>query len=224
MRRKALAALAVVAGIGVAALSATAMWPDGAATAGSGPTRSTSPTVSSALPTAPTTRSSEQVQPGRRSSEQVRPGRPKLLRLPALGVAAPVSRIGSEGSLNLTPPDDYSTVGWWSLGPEPGSPVGTAIIAGHTVHTGGGALDDLEQMKVGDRVELARRAGKLAYTVSSVRTYSKGKLAAKAEKIFAQDSPGRLAVVTCEDWTGTVYLSNVVVIASDPRMVGRGTS
>jgi len=222
MRRKALAALAVVAGIGVAALSATAMWPDGAATAGSG-TPSATPS-SGPTDTLRETRALERAEQSKASAAPVKAGVPELLQLPSLRVSAPVSRIGVAGSQGLTPPPDYTTVGWWQQGVRPGAPAGTAIIAGHTVHTGGGALDDLEQMKVGDRVKLDRPAGKLAYTVSSVRTYSKGKLAAKAEKIFAQDSPGRLAVVTCEDWNGTVYLSNVVVIASDPRVVGRGTS
>ena len=101
----------------------------------------------------------------------------------------------------------------------PGSPNGTAIITGHTVHTGGGALDNLEQTQAGDRIVVDMPGGDLAYTVESMRIYPKGTLAADAAEVFAQDVPGRLAVITCEDWNGTTYLSNVVVIATNPRVL-----
>jgi hypothetical protein len=38
-------------------------------------------------------------------------------------------------------------------------------------------------------------------------------LAKQAAQIFDQSVPGRLVLVTCEDWNGTTYLSNAVVIA-----------
>ncbi len=144
---------------------------------------------------------------------------PAELRLPALGVVASVSSIGLGDSLTLVPPSDYTTVGWWAQGAQPGAPTGTAIMAGHTVHTGGGALDNLENLRVGDEVFVSRPQGDLVYDVSSVTIYRKGKLAEQAATVFAQDGPGRLAVVTCEDWNGSIYLSNAVVIASNPRPV-----
>ncbi len=99
----------------------------------------------------------------------------------------------------------------------PGDERGTAIIAGHTVHTGGGALDNLERLEPGDQVVVERAGPDLSYRVSSVTIYSKGTLGEDAETIFSQSIPGRLAVVTCEDWNGEIYLSNVVVIATDPQ-------
>ena len=50
-------------------------------------------------------------------------------------------------------------------------------------------------------------------------TYRKGTLAANAAEVFDQTGPERLAIVTCADWNGEIYLSNTVVIASDPRPV-----
>ena len=38
-------------------------------------------------------------------------------------------------------------------------------------------------------------------------------MADHAERLFSQDVPGRLVLVTCEDWDGERYLSNVVVVA-----------
>lgn len=104
----------------------------------------------------------------------------------------------------------------------PGRSTGTAIITGHTVHTGGGALDNLEQVEVGDKVVVERARGALVFTVSSVRIYGKGRLADNAERVFRQHGPGRLAVITCEDWNGSEYLSNVVVMATNPKVALRG--
>jgi hypothetical protein len=38
-------------------------------------------------------------------------------------------------------------------------------------------------------------------------------LAIHAEEVFDQSIPGRLVLITCEDWNGKIYLGNVVVIA-----------
>jgi hypothetical protein len=53
----------------------------------------------------------------------------------------------------------------------------------------------------------------LRYQVSGVTTYRKRTLAAAAGRLFDQRVEGRLVLVTCEDWNGKVYLSNVVVVA-----------
>ena len=145
---------------------------------------------------------------------------PQRLDLPSIGVSAEVFPIGTEGSATLVPPADYTTVGCrWSQGAEPGSGQGTTILAGHTVHTGGGALERLGDVRAGDQVVLERANQDLRYDVTSVKTYRKGTLTHRAAAIFDQTGPERLAVVTCGDWNGETYLSNVVVIANDPRPV-----
>ncbi len=149
----------------------------------------------------------------------VRPGVPTKLRLPSLGVEAPVTQIGTNRSNTLVPPSDYTTVGWWGSGRRPGAQHGTAILAGHTVATGGGALDDLEHLQAGDQVIVERSGKPLSYVVASVQTYLKSELAHRAGRLFAQSGPSRVAIVTCEDWNGETYLSNVVVIATDPRPI-----
>jgi len=151
------------------------------------------------------------------ASQEVESGAATVLSLPSLGVRAPVSPVTVAAGSPLIPPSDPTTVGWWSGGAEPGAAEGTALIAGHTVHTGGGALDNLEQMEPGDQVIIERAGPDLAYRVASVTVFSKASLASRAQELFRQDGPGQLAVVTCEDWTGEVYLSNVVVIATNPQ-------
>jgi hypothetical protein len=58
--------------------------------------------------------------------------------------------------------------------------------------------------------------GWIRYVVRSVRIYDKGSVAEDASRLFSQRVPGRLVLVTCEDWDGVRYLSNVVVTAA-PR-------
>lgn len=149
-----------------------------------------------------------------------RVGYPDRLVVPALGVDAPVLAVKAPGR-TLTPPADPQQLGWWADGARPGSATGSALIAGHTVHTGGGALDDLETLRRGDEVFVEnrlRRGGRtvertVAYLVRSVEVFRKGTIAARAEELFSQEVDGRLVLLTCEDWDGARYLSNVVVTA-----------
>lgn len=158
-------------------------------------------------PTAPATRTA---RPGRARSAR------RSLSIPSLAVRAPLVPVSAPSS-TLTPPADSRTLGWWAEGAAPGSRRGSSLIAGHTVHTGGGALDRLEDVHAGDAV-VVRTAGRaLRYEVRSVRVLSKAALSASATRLFRQDGPGRLVLVTCEDWDGVGYRSNVVVIAVPAR-------
>lgn len=142
-------------------------------------------------------------------------GRPVRLTIPGLGVSAPVTPVDLEGAA-LVPPSNPRVVGWWRAGGLPGAARGTAVIAGHTVHTGGGAFDHLGELRPGDRFRLRTGSGVIHYAVSSVRVFSKASLATHAPRVFSQSVPGRLALVTCDDWNGTTYESNAVVLAT-PR-------
>jgi LPXTG-site transpeptidase (sortase) family protein len=144
------------------------------------------------------------------------PGAPRRLVIPALDVDAPVLPIRAPNR-TLTPPADPQQLGWWSEGARPGDSRGSALVTGHTVHTGGGALDDLETVERGDRIEVRTVRSTLTYAVRTVHIYEKGTLARTAARVFSQEVPGRLVVITCEDWDGTQYLSNVVVVAEPQR-------
>jgi len=141
------------------------------------------------------------------------PGAPRRVLIPALHVAAPVLPVRAPGG-TLVPPSDPQQLGWWAGGARPGAAHGSALVTGHTVHTGGGALDDLETLQRGDKVMVRTDRGRIRYAVRRVAVYSKGSVADHAERLFSQTVPGRLVLVTCEDWNGERYLSNVVVIAT----------
>ena len=139
-------------------------------------------------------------------------GRPQRLIVPSLGVNAPVIDIGVVDGV-LLPPGDPQMLGWWSAGAVPGALRGGALITGHTVHTGGGAFDDLDTLRKGDHVAVRTARGLIRYAVSGVTVYRKQSLARDAEKVFSQKVPGRLVLITCEDWNGSGYDSNAIVFA-----------
>jgi LPXTG-site transpeptidase (sortase) family protein len=147
------------------------------------------------------------------SSASADPGlRPDLVVVPSLGVRAPVTGIRTEDGA-LTPPSDPRQVGWWTGGARPGASAGAAVVTGHTVRAGGGAFDDLETVAVGDDVLVRSGARELAYVVDAVEVLSREELARRSASLFARTGPGRLVLITCEDWDGTAYRSNVVVTA-----------
>lgn len=148
----------------------------------------------------------------RHSRPTWRPGVPQRVVIDRLRVSSPVVPISTVDDV-LIPPADPQQLGWWSAGARTGAKHGSALVTGHTVHTGGGALDDLERLGPGDRVRVRTGRGVIHYDVRSVRTFRKGSVARHADRLFSQHVDGRLVLVTCEDWDGTRYLSNVVVVA-----------
>jgi LPXTG-site transpeptidase (sortase) family protein len=143
-------------------------------------------------------------------------GRPERIIVPRLHVVAPVVPIASV-TRTLVPPDDPAVIGWWSHGAMPGAKHGAAVLTGHTVHTGGGAFDELGAVRPGDPVRVRTTRGTVDYTVTGVTVYRKASLAKHADRVFEQQGPGRLVLVTCDDWDGTQYLSNAVVLATPLR-------
>lgn len=143
---------------------------------------------------------------------QAAAGNPRQLVVPRLHVAGPVVPVDLEGR-TLVPPADPQTLGWWADSALPGALWGGTLITGHTVHSGGGALDDLETLRRGDSVELHTTRGVVRYSVTGVTVYRKASLARASDRVFSQRVPHRLVLVTCEDWNGVEYLSNAVVLA-----------
>lgn len=153
-----------------------------------------------------------QTKPPTTGPLKARPGRPDRITLPTLGISAPVLSIRAQGG-SLIPPKDPRQVGWWSDGAQPGARKGSAVITGHTVHSGGGAFDDIDMLRPGATIVVNTSRGALKYEVTKITTYRKQALARHAAKVFDQSVPGRLVLITCEDWDGTAYLSNAVIFA-----------
>jgi LPXTG-site transpeptidase (sortase) family protein len=140
---------------------------------------------------------------------------PFALRIPRIGVDALVVPIKSNDEGILEPPQNISVAGWWSDGAAPGEPQGSAVLVGHAVtNRVGGVFDDLEKLGRGDAIEVKGLHATLTYGVQSIDDLSKEEFARSAEQIFDQTRAGRLVIITCGDFDGTVWQSNLVVIAA----------
>jgi hypothetical protein len=145
---------------------------------------------------------------------------PSRLRLPRLGVDAPVVPVSVAATGLLAVPDDPRTLGWWSGGAAPGGAAGSVVIDGHvdSASKGLGALSQLSHVRPGDEVTVAGRAGRtVGYTVVALRRYAKTAL--PAAEVFAQDVRPRLVVVTCGGTfdPGTRHYADNVVVYAVPR-------
>jgi LPXTG-site transpeptidase (sortase) family protein len=161
------------------------------------------------------------------------PSNPELLIVPAIKLKAPIIKISmvSENGVNvLHPPSDYHEVGWWQSSAKPGSPSGQTLVTGHTVHTGGGVMNRLGDLRPGAEIQIKTKRGTVEYLTTKVFVYTKDQLSKHSKELFSQDRPdNRLVLVTCTGWTGTYYTSNIIVFATplgvrndDDASVGTG--
>ena len=142
------------------------------------------------------------------------PSRPVRLVVPSLKIKAPVAPIHLTGDGALNPPSDTHEVGWWDASARPGAGRGQTVLTGHTVHTGGGVLNDLGRLRPGARVLVVTPHGTLTYRATRVVTYTKAQLARHSVDLFAQKrAHPRLVLITCTGWTGHDYTSNIVAFA-----------
>lgn len=153
---------------------------------------------------------------------------PNGLRMPALGITAPVipeglvttpdGPDGPVGSLQI--PGNPHTLGWWQDGAAPGSSGGTVVVAGHvdTAAAGAGALFNLGSARPGQTLTLTTAIGSVTYRVVARRSYPKAVL---PKSLFSRTGQSRLALVTCGgsfDWATHHYADNVVVYALPVRV------
>ncbi|WP_434092742.1 class F sortase [Streptomyces clavifer] len=142
---------------------------------------------------------------------------PVRLRIPAIGVDAPLMRLALDAAGALQPPPDNNPVlaGWYAGGTAPGS-VGTAITAGHVdTRLGPGVFQELGFVREGATVEIIRADLTTAvFTVYAVEVYDKGSFPDK--KVYGASARPELRVITCGgDYSKkTGYRSNVVVFAA----------
>jgi LPXTG-site transpeptidase (sortase) family protein len=139
---------------------------------------------------------------------------PYTLHIPRIGVNARVVSIRTDEQRVLNPPEDPSLAGWWSDGAAPGAAQGSAVLVGHTVRRGGGVFDSVGDLDRGDAIEVKGSDSALSYRVRSVEVLDKDEVARRAEEIFAQSGAGRLVIITCDDWDGNAWQSNIITVAA----------
>ncbi|GHC41714.1 class F sortase [Streptomyces flavofungini] len=144
------------------------------------------------------------------------PSPPDRIRIPAIGVDAPLMGLGlnRQGSLDVPPSRHRNLAGWYEAGTTPGER-GTAVVAGHVDNAEGPAVFyRLGGLAKGRVVEVERRDGGVAlFTVYAVEVYdAKG---FPDEKVYGAAARPELRVITCGGAYSkkTGYLGNVVVFA-----------
>ncbi|MEV6176155.1 class F sortase [Streptomyces sp. NPDC052016] len=154
--------------------------------------------------------------PDARSAPALPPSPPDRIRIPSIGVDAPLTALGltKSGNLDVPPPDRENLAGWYEAGTTPGE-TGTAIVAGHVDNADGPAVFyDLGALKRGATIEVARRDGGVAvFTVDAVEVYEAR--AFPDRKVYGAAGRPELRVITCGGGYSrtTGYKGNVVVFA-----------
>jgi Sortase domain len=152
---------------------------------------------------------------------RVPPSPPVRIEIPAIGVSAPLVRLGLEADGSMQVPDGavFDRPGWFTEGPEPGQ-LGPAVIAGHVdSRTGPSVFYRLRDLRPGDRVLVRRADGRtLRFEVESSRQYPKADLPTR--DVFGPVPWPALRLITCGgafDRASRSYTDNIVV---NTRLVG----
>ena len=144
------------------------------------------------------------------------PSPPDRIRIPSIGVNAPLTGLGltKSGSLDVPPARQKNLAGWYEAGTTPGE-TGTAIVAGHVDNAEGPAVFyDLGALKKGSAIEVDRRDGTVArFTVDAVAVYEAERFPDR--KVYGAAARPELRVITCGGGYSrtTGYQGNVVVFA-----------
>ena len=147
--------------------------------------------------------------PARRAPAPVR------IAIPAIGVDAPLIRLGLNADRSLEVPRDFGDAGWWTGGARPGE-AGPAIIAGHVdSYTGPAVFYRLRDLHPGDAIIVARRDGSRArFTVIGSEQYPKARF--PTARVYRRTADPALRLITCSgtfDRESGHYLDNTVVYA-----------
>lgn len=149
-----------------------------------------------------------------RSAEQA--ADPVRVRIPSIGVDAPVEPLVVDENGVLPPPSTFEGTGWWQGGPEPGE-VGPAVIAGHVDSFEGPAVFfRLDQLDTGDEIFVDRADG-TTVVFAAQRTERHPKDEFPTEAVYGDTPDARLRLITCGgsfDQDDRRYLDNIIVYAA----------
>jgi hypothetical protein len=140
---------------------------------------------------------------------------PVRIEIPAIGVRAPIIRLGLNPDRTLEVPENFGDTGWWTGGPRPGE-AGPAVIAGHVdSHTGPAVFYRIRDLRPGDAIVVERRDGTRArFTIQGSEEYPKAHF--PTARVYGRTPGPTLRLITCSgtfDHASGHYLDNTVVYA-----------
>ena len=140
-------------------------------------------------------------------------GDPLRVRIPAIGVDAPLVRLGLNPDQTLEVPG-YDESGWYTGGSRPGDR-GPAVIAAHVDSTTGPAVFyRLRELKAGDTVHVDYRDGTVTFSVRESQSFPKTSF--PTAQVYGATQGPELRLITCDgtfDRKARSYRSNLVVWA-----------
>ena len=140
---------------------------------------------------------------------------PVRIRVPMIGIDAPVQPLALDGNGVLPAPDTFEDAGWWTDGPEPGER-GPAVIAGHLdSYRGPAVFYRLKDLKRGDTIFVDRADGTEA-VFATERIERHGKDEFPTDAVYGDTPDSQLRLITCGgkfDKRHRTYLDNVIVYA-----------
>ncbi|MFJ3668990.1 class F sortase [Streptomyces sp. NPDC090106] len=153
------------------------------------------------------------------------PSRPLTLRIPALGVTAPLLRVGLDrrGAIQAPPYGQPGAAGWYEGSVTPGEP-GASIVVGHVdTRTGPAVFSGLGTLETGDRLQVGRADGTTVdFVVHEVRFFDREGF--PDARVYGAGHRPELRVITCGgryDRERRRYAGNIVVFARlDPGRAG----
>ena len=116
--------------------------------------------------------------------------------IPAIGVRAPMIRLGLNPDETLQVPSSVEKTGWWSGGARPGT-TGAAVIVGHVdSQSGPGVFHNLGQLSNGDRVTVVRKDGVRAnFVVTGSRRVPKNNF--PTDQVYDRTPRPTIRLITC---------------------------
>jgi hypothetical protein len=139
---------------------------------------------------------------------------PTRIRIPDIGVDAPLEALHLLPDGTLAAPRAWGEAGWYADGTRPGD-TGPAVIAGHIDSTRGPAVFfRLDQLHAGARIEVERAGQWLSFRAVSVAEYPKN--AFPSDAVYGPTPDPQLRLITCGgafDRGRGSYLDNTVVYA-----------
>ncbi|MFE2302960.1 class F sortase [Streptomyces sp. NPDC059445] len=141
---------------------------------------------------------------------------PVGLRIPAIGVDTPLTRLGlaPDGGVQVPPVTAHDRAGWYRYSPTPGQK-GPSVILGHVTvgPYGDGVFRHLARLRHGDRIVVRlENGGSAGFTVDDVRTVAKADFPSDA--VYGDVDRPELRLITCGGpRSGSGYRDNVIVFA-----------
>ncbi|MGY0489729.1 class F sortase [Streptomyces sp. WG-D5] len=139
---------------------------------------------------------------------------PERIRIPEIGVDAPLTRVGrdAEGWLDAPPPEKANLAGWYTGAVTPGER-GTAVIDGHVDNAEGRAVFyGLGSLDKGEHIEVDRADGTTAvFEIHGIDVVEKKRFPSR--RVYGGTGLPELRVITCGGTYSkkTGYAGNVVL-------------